>query len=63
MFSRKPDETDEEALAQCYPRLLSTRERLYGRYAHVAIDYYERNDESFGVDEFLSAIEGAVGKQ
>jgi shikimate kinase len=63
MFSRKPDETNEEALAQCYPRLLSTRERLYGRYAHVAIDYYERNDESFRVDEFLSAIEGAVGKQ
>lgn len=62
MFSRKPDETNKEALAQCYPRLLSTRERLYGRYAHVAIDYYKRNNESFRVDELLNAIEGAVVK-
>jgi shikimate kinase len=56
-FSKAPGETNEESLARCYPRLLSAREQLYDRYADVKIEYYRRNEESFGVSDFLNAIE------
>jgi shikimate kinase len=55
LFSKRPDETNEQALARCYPRLVSARERLYERYAHVTIDYDTRSAGGFGVSEFLSA--------
>jgi shikimate kinase len=55
-FSKEPNETFEDAMARCYPRLLISRERLYERYADVAIDYYLLNCESFGVFEFLKNI-------
>lgn len=63
VFSRKPDETNEEALARCYPRLLFARERLYGRYADVSVDYHKRNEESFGVNDLLEEIKKQAGKQ
>jgi len=56
MFSKRPNETNEEALARCYPRLLFAREALYKRYADVTIDYYARSEEGFGVTEFLNGI-------
>ena len=56
-FSKAPGETNEESLARGYPRLLSSRERLYARYADVKIEYYRRHEESFGVRDFLNAIE------
>jgi len=49
MFSKRPNESRLDALARCYPRLFSSRERLYRRYADVTIDYYERRHEGFGV--------------
>ena len=60
LFSKKPDEFNEKALARCYPELLSSRERLYEKYADVTIDYYTRNEDSFGVNDFLREIEAAV---
>ncbi len=62
VFSRKPDETNEEALARCYPRLLFARERLYGRYADVSIDYHKRNEESFDANDLLEEIKKVSGK-
>ena len=56
-FSKAPGETNEKSLARGYPRLLSSRERLYARYADVKIEYYRRHEESFGVRDFLNAIE------
>ncbi len=56
MFSEEPNETNEEALARCYPKLLVTRECLYERYADVTIDYYTRNQDGFGVSDFLDRI-------
>jgi shikimate kinase len=56
LFERRPNETNHEALTRCYPELLSTRERLYERYANVTIDYYSRKEEGFGVNEFLETI-------
>jgi shikimate kinase len=56
-FSKEPDETHEEALARCYPRLLFAREQLYDRYAQVRVDYDRRNEKGFGVRDFLDAIQ------
>ena len=63
VFSRKPGETNDEALARCYPRLLFARERLYSRYADVSVDYYKRNEESFDVCDLLEEINKVSGKQ
>ena len=56
LFSKEPNETNEEALVRCYPKLLLTREHLYERYADVTIDYYTRNQDGFGVSDFLDRI-------
>ncbi len=56
LFSKHPGETNEQALARCYPDLLRSRETLYRRYADVSIDYYQRHQEGFGVEEFLHDI-------
>ncbi len=63
VFSKKHGETNEEALARCYPRLLFSRQRLYEKYADVTIDYYVRNQEGFGVKDFLREIESQIGRQ
>jgi shikimate kinase len=58
-FSKKPGETNHEALARCYPHLLSARQRLYAQYADVEIDYYRRNEKGFTANDFLHAAQGA----
>ena len=61
-FSREPNETNEEAIARCYPRLFFARKRLYERYADVTIDYYRRREQGFGVTDFLRAVEVSKGE-
>jgi len=56
VFSKDPDETEQEALARCYPRLVVARERLYEHYANVTIDYYRRTEQGFGVSDLLNAV-------
>jgi shikimate kinase len=56
MFDQRPGEAAEAALARCYPRLLSTRERQYEQLADVAVGYAERNREGFGVGDLLEII-------
>jgi len=58
-FSKKAGETNQEALARCYPQLLSARERLYARYADVEINYYRRNEKGFSVTDFLHIVQEA----
>lgn len=60
MFSKEPSETNEEALAHCFARLLFAREALYERYADVTIDYYRRNEAAFGVTDFLNGVSGRI---
>ncbi len=62
VFSRGPGETNEEALARCYPKLLFTRERLYEQNAHVTISYRKRNQKDFGVNDFLDEIKAGIDK-
>ncbi|MEK6698354.1 MAG: hypothetical protein AABZ10_04840 [Nitrospirota bacterium] len=56
LFRKAPGETNEQALARCYPDLLRSRETLYQRYADVSIDYNLRHQEGFGVEDFLHDI-------
>jgi len=56
IFSKKENETNEQALARCYPRLLSQRERLYERNSDCIVGYYSRRDEDLGVQGFLDII-------
>ena len=60
VFSKKHGETNAEALARCYPRLLFLRQRLYEQHADVTIDYYVRNQKGFGVQDFLEEIQTQI---
>jgi shikimate kinase len=60
VFSKKRGETNEEALARCYPLLLFSRQRLYEQYADVTIDYYVRHRKGFGVKDFLGEIQTQI---
>ncbi len=55
-FRKEPNETNEAALARCYPRLLSSREHLYKQNADQTIDYYTLNQDGFGVNDFLNRV-------
>jgi shikimate kinase len=56
VFSKEANETNEEALARCYPKLLAARERLYERYSDVTIDYYTRSQDGFGASDFIKRV-------
>jgi shikimate kinase len=56
LFEKKPKETNETALARCYALLLSSRERLYKRFAAVTIDYYTINRKGFEERDFLEQV-------
>lgn len=56
-FNKKPNETNEHALARCYPRLLSTREQLYEQYSDITISYHIRNEEGFGAGDFINVLD------
>jgi shikimate kinase len=63
VFYKKHGETNQTALARCYPRLLSSRQRLYEQLADVTIDYYVRNRKGFGVKDFLEEIQSQTSTQ
>ena len=56
-FTRKPHESNKQALARCYPRLFSSRQRLYERYADVTLEYFALRNKNFGVSDFLRDVE------
>ena len=61
IFVKKPCESNAEALARCYPVLLSLRKRLYMRHRDVTINYDQRNKNGFRVSDFLNAIAARSG--
>ncbi len=63
MFEKRPSETNEAALARCYPRLLSSRERLYERLADVTVGYDARSRDDFGVKDLLRIIDQSTNHQ
>jgi shikimate kinase len=54
VFSKRQEETNEQALARCYPQLLANREQKYKELAHVTISYDKHREAGFEVEEFLS---------
>lgn len=63
MFTVRPGETNEEALARCYPALLAAREKHYARCAAVTIDYHVHNQEGFQIEDLMRLVNGAVRKE
>ena len=55
-FRKQPNEKNKEALARCYPKLLSHREHLYEQYKDMTIDYYTLNHHDFRVEDFLNIL-------
>jgi shikimate kinase len=55
-FSKKSHEKNEEALARCYPELVTYRERLYKHYAHITIEYDRYRKEGLNVTDFLKEV-------
>jgi shikimate kinase len=55
-FRKLPNEKNEEALARCYPKLLSRREHLYEQCKDMKIDYYTLNHHDFRVEDFLNIV-------
>jgi shikimate kinase len=55
-FYRIGDETNEAALARCYPELLSNRAKKYERHAHVTLDYHLLRSELFTTEMFLNQV-------
>ena len=60
-FNKKPHENNEEALARCYPELLTYRERLYKRHAHITIDYDRYRQKGLKVTDFLKEVNQKKG--
>jgi shikimate kinase len=56
-FNKKPHESKKQALIRCYPRLFSSRQQLYERYAKVTLDYFALRDKDFGINDFLRDVE------
>jgi shikimate kinase len=56
VFSKGPDETNDQALARCYPQLLASREFHYKKLAHVTLSYFIHRKGKFGVEEFLLEV-------
>ena len=55
-YTKNRDETDDAAIARCYPVLMSSRERLYRQYAHITVKYADHSNHRFSVDRFLETV-------
>ena len=55
-YARLPGETTGEALARCYPKLLSYREGRYKKLAHLTIDYHKYRKSDFTIKNFLDEV-------
>ena len=55
MFKKKNQESNEEALARCYPLLLRHRSKLYEKYADVRIPY-DAHKNIKGICQFVEEI-------
>ena len=63
LFQMAPSETREAALTRCYAELLSSREKLYRKYAAMEIGYFTRRGKEFDVEELLAAVENHCSGQ
>ena len=57
LFFMKPGEKGDDAMARCYPKLLSTRERLYEKHADISIGFHDHSRKHFDIVEYLRGVE------
>lgn len=57
IFQPLPGESDAEALARCYPELITTREQLYERYCDVKLAYAAHKEPGLTPADFLARVE------
>lgn len=52
-FNKKAKESNNEALARCYPELLAYRTKRYEKIADKTLDYSQLRNKSLTLDKFL----------
>jgi len=57
LFNQQPEESNDQALARCYPVLLSTREKQYIKLAHTTIPYKTINQDHFTIEDFIAMMD------
>ena len=55
-YKKNEGETHEDTLANCYPKLFHSRQRLYERYAAIKIGYDILRHEGFEAEDFLREV-------
>lgn len=63
VFYKERGESNEEAMARCYPRLLFSRERLYEQHADVTIKHHILSQKGFVANDFLEEIRTQIKMQ
>lgn len=53
IFRKSESQTYNEALAECYPKLLKYRNTIYRNYANIKLDYRLITNPNFSTNEFL----------
>lgn len=51
-YNQQPNETENQALARCYPELLAYRTDKYKYYAHETVPYEVQRSEGFTIKDF-----------
>ncbi len=55
-FFKVNGETNMEALARCYPKLLAYRAGRYANLAHITLDYHQLRMPGFTIDDFVTLL-------
>ena len=55
-FQPKAEESRQETFSRCYPNLLSTRDRLYRKYAEQIVGPEVHRSQAIGTEEFLAIL-------
>ncbi|MGD8389742.1 MAG: dephospho-CoA kinase [Desulfobacteraceae bacterium] len=56
MFRKASGESERQALARCYPRLLADREKRYRALAHVSLPHAFHKEDAQGVEDLMARV-------
>lgn len=57
IFVKSPEETNSQALAACYPKLLEYRTKEYEKIADITFNYQRLHEEKYTINSFIEAIQ------
>jgi shikimate kinase len=55
-FTQLPEQTTQQAIATCYPKLVQQRAQRYQHYAHITLPYTTTSAPDFTLSNFLDAV-------